>query len=70
VTHHEFDPLDKEILERAFDSTSALIGDKCSKAMLRQELIEIAYTNGFSDPQTLEGLLLARLGQVLRNVLE
>jgi len=70
VAHREFDPLDKEILERAFDLTSALIGDNCPKATLREELIEIAYSNGVSDPETLERLVLTRLEQVTAECLQ
>jgi hypothetical protein len=58
---HEFDPLDREILERAFDATLAVIGDDGARAILHNELIEIAHLIGLSDPETLRDLLLARL---------
>jgi hypothetical protein len=63
---HEFDPLDREILERAFDATLAVIGDDGVTAILHSELIEIARLKGLSDPETLRDLLLARLPQVKR----
>ena len=68
---HKLDPLDLEILERAFDATSAAVkendppidfdGDDGLEAILRRELIEIACFNGVSDPETLRDILLARL---------
>jgi hypothetical protein len=67
----QFDPLDREILERAFEATWSAIKDKISpadfdrneglEAILRTELIEIAYSNGVSDPECLRDILLARL---------
>ena len=60
----EFDPLDREILERAFDAALAVIGDDTVKQILRSELIQIAHLNGLSDPETLRDLLLARLPQI------
>ena len=58
---HEFDPLDREILERAFDAVLAVIGDDGVKSILRRELIEIAQLKGLSDPETLRDILLVRL---------
>jgi hypothetical protein len=67
----EFDPLDLEILERAFDATWAAVkendppidfdSDEGLEAILRRELIEIACFNGVSDSETLRDILLARL---------
>jgi hypothetical protein len=68
---HELDPLDLEILERAFDATWAAVkgtdrpveldSDEGLEAILRRELIEIAHFNGVSDPETLRDMLLSRL---------
>jgi hypothetical protein len=69
---HEFDPLDREILERAFDATLQVVqgnrpsivnfgGDDGLKTIIRRELIEIAHSNGLSDPETLRDILLTRL---------
>ena len=68
---HELDPLDLEILERAFDATWAAVkgtdrpvefdSDEGLEAILRRELIEIAYFNGMSDPETLRDMVLSRL---------
>jgi hypothetical protein len=68
---HDLDPLDLEILERAFDATWAAFkehatphdfdDDEHLEAALRQELIEIACFNGISDPETLRDILLANL---------
>ena len=68
---HELDPLDLEILERAIDATWAAIkgtdrpvefdSDEGLEAILRRELIEIAYCNGVSDPETLRDMVLSRL---------
>jgi hypothetical protein len=66
---HRFDPLDREILERAFEATwSAVKGDPSLdfhsdeglETFLRRELIEIASVNGVSDPETLRDILLSR----------
>jgi len=67
----QFDPLDREILERAFDATWSAVKDQVSlvgiesdeglEAILRRELIEIARLNGVSDLETLRDILLARL---------
>ena len=69
-----FDPLDREILERAFDATLSAVkynvpaadfaSDEGLKAILRRELIEIACFHGVSDPETLRDVLLARLPQI------
>lgn len=68
---HQLDPLDLEILEKTFDVTwDAVKGnnlpvdfdsDEALEAILRRELIEIAYFNGVSDPETLQDVLLTRL---------
>ena len=65
----EFDPLDREILERAFDVAWATakergaIRDRPRKltAMLRSNLIEIAQTKRFSDAEALLDVLMDRL---------
>ena len=61
---HEWDPLDLEILEKAFDATwDAVEGndlvvdfdsDEALEAILRRELIEIACFNGVSDSKPSE----------------
>ena len=64
------DPLDLELVERAFASaravargnhlvTSKLDTDEELEAGLRQELIEIALANGISDAETLRDILIA-----------
>ena len=68
---HELDPLDVEILQRAFDATWAAIktsgqyfdfeSDEALEAALRRELIEIARFNDVSDPETLRDILLANM---------
>jgi hypothetical protein len=66
----EFDPLDLQILERAFNAARAAVkeghptefdSDEGLEAMLRRELIEIAYFSGVTDPETLRDLVLATL---------
>ena len=67
---NELDPLDSEILERAFETTWDTIkgtdqhfdaeSDEELEAALRRELIEIARLNGVSDPETLKDVLLVR----------
>jgi hypothetical protein len=59
------DPLDNEILERAFDAAIKESGqhfeaetDEELEASLRRDLIEIARFNGVSDPETLKDILL------------
>ena len=68
---NEFDPLDNEIVERAFDAAWDAIKSTCQhveaesdeelEAALRRELMEIARLNGVSDPDTLKDILLASL---------
>jgi hypothetical protein len=68
---HEFDPLDREILERAFAASWAAVkgghapmdfdSDEGLEAILRRELLEIAGFNGVNDPEALRDILLARL---------
>jgi hypothetical protein len=68
---NELDPLDNEILERAFDAALEAIKesgqrfdaetDEELEAALRRDLIEIARFNGVSDPETLKDILLARI---------
>jgi hypothetical protein len=63
------DPLDREILERAFDVTWESIkgsnqhfdadSDEELEAEVRRELVEIARINGVRDPETLKDILLA-----------
>ena len=63
-TKNALDPLDREILERAFDATwDAIKGshqhfdadsDEELEAEVPRELIEIARLNGVSDPETLK----------------
>jgi hypothetical protein len=69
----ELDPLDLEILERAFDAARAAVkeghptefdSDEGLEAILRRELIEIAYFSGVTDPETLRDLVLATLSPV------
>jgi hypothetical protein len=65
------DPLDREILERAFDVTWEAIkgghqhfdadSDEELEAEVRRELVEIARVNGVSDPETLKDILLASM---------
>jgi hypothetical protein len=68
---HKFDPLDREILERAFDAAWAAIkdnhpplysvSDEGFEAILRRELVEIACLNGVTEPEILRDMLLDRL---------
>ena len=70
----QFDPLDREIMERAFDSTWSAVkdsdfrvdfdNDEGLETILRRELIEIARFNGVSDPEALRDILLSRLQAV------
>jgi hypothetical protein len=64
------DPLDREILERAFDAILAAVkehqptefdSDEGLEAILRRELIEMACRSGVSDPETLRDSVLTRL---------
>lgn len=68
----EFDPLDREILERAFDVAWVTVkemerldtgsdSDNKLTAVLRSNLIEIAQTKRFSDAEALLDALLNRL---------
>jgi hypothetical protein len=64
----DLDPLDLEILERAFDGVCAVVkesghlsSDEALEATLRRELIEIARLNGASDAETLRDIFLAAL---------
>ena len=62
---HKLDPLDLEILERAFDDAPVdFDSDAGLESILRRELIEIACSYGLSDPETLR-VLLALLGAEL-----
>ena len=64
---NELDPLDSE-LERAFDAALEAIkesgqrfgaeSDEDLEVALRRDLIEIARSNGVSDPETLKDILL------------
>jgi hypothetical protein len=66
-----FDPLDLEILERAFECARNTVRDaelsievdtdEELETALRCELIEIACSRGITDPETLRDLVLARL---------
>ena len=68
---HKLDPLDLEILEKAFDAAWSAVkendppidfdSDEGLEAILRRELIEIACFNGVSDPESLRDILLTRL---------
>jgi hypothetical protein len=67
----DLDPLDLEILERAFEGAvvalkengalNDLDSDEALEASLRRELAEIARSNGVSDADTLRDVLLAAL---------
>jgi hypothetical protein len=67
----DLDPLDLEIVERAFESAwstlkenDALVdnySDEELEAALRRELIEIARFNGVTDPEILRDILVADL---------
>jgi hypothetical protein len=67
---HQCDPLDREILERAFDAAWSAVKDNNSplhfdsheglEAILRRELIAIVCVNGASDPETLRDIVLSR----------
>ena len=67
---HYLDPLDFELVERAFESARAAVKgnhglsseldtDEELEASLRQELIEIALVSGVRDAETLRDILLA-----------
>jgi hypothetical protein len=65
---HELDPLDLEILEKAFNAAWSAVkendppidfdSDEGLEAILRGELVEIARFHGVSDPETLRDILL------------
>jgi hypothetical protein len=71
LLRQEFDPLDREILEKAFESAWLAVkennkpvdldSDEALEAALRHELIGIARSAGVSDPGTLRDILLAAL---------
>ena len=70
-TKNALDPLDREILERAFDATWEAIkeghqhfdadSDEELEAEVRRELVEIARINGVTDPEMLKDILLASM---------
>jgi len=70
-TEKELDPLDREILERAFDVTWESIkqshqhfdadSDEELETEVCRELVEIARVNGVSDLETLKDILLASM---------
>ena len=70
-TKNALDPLDREILEGAFDATwegikgshqhSDADSDEELEAKVRRELVEIARLNGASDPETLKDIWLASM---------
>ena len=68
-TKNALDPLDREILERAFDATWEAIkggrfdtdNDEELEAEVRRKLIEIVRINGVTDPETLKDILLASM---------
>ena len=76
LPRHELDPLDVEILQRAFEVTWAAIkasgqsfdfeSDEELEAALHRELTEIARFNGVSDPETLRDILLVTMPPVKR----
>jgi hypothetical protein len=67
----DFDPLDREILERAFcaalatlkakRSVSRLNDDEALATILHSKLIEIAQTDSLTDAEALRDVLLDRL---------
>lgn len=68
---HKLDPLDQEMLERAFDATWTKVkgavdfdSDDGLESVLRQGLIEIACSvlYGVSDPEALRKMLLSQPG--------
>ena len=69
--NRDLDPLDRELLERAFEYAWAVVkengspvdldSDQALEATLRRELIEIACSNGVSDAETL-------IDEALKNV--
>lgn len=70
---HEFDPLDREILERAFYAAWATIeehapsaADERLAAILCCKLIEVAHTNRLNDADGLRDIVLGELFGPLR----
>jgi hypothetical protein len=69
-----FDPLDREILQRALeaacggvrdsDASPEFDSDEKLEAALLRELIEIARSNGVSDPEAMRDLLLTSLSGI------
>jgi hypothetical protein len=66
----ELDPLDLEMVEKAFERTwdaikdahhARLDSDEELESALRRELIELARFNGVSDPEALSDILLTDL---------
>jgi hypothetical protein len=68
----DLDPLDRELVERALESTWTAVkgnyvlnrqlhSDEELEANLRRELIEIALANGVSDAEMLRDILLTTL---------
>ena len=68
----DFDPLDHEVMERAFESAWAAVKgnhvpsgeldtDEQLEANLRREIIQIALDNDVSDPEILRDILLSTL---------
>lgn len=67
----DLDPLDRELLERALEGAWVVVkenealgdleSDEALEATLRRELIEIACSQGASDPETLRHLILGVL---------
>ncbi len=68
----DLDPLDLEVLERAFEGAWVAVkengtladfdSDEALEAALRHELTEIARFAGVTDPETLRDILLAAVG--------
>jgi len=71
ISGHHLDPLDREFIERAFESAWAAIkrseviseyeSDEQLEAALRWELIKIARENGAKDTETLRDIVLTTL---------
>ena len=70
----DLDPLDRELLERALEGAWVVVkenealgdlgdleSDEALEATLRRELIEVACSQGASDPETLRHLILGVL---------
>lgn len=69
---YDLDPLDREILERAYVAALSAVkedhftdfdSDEGLEAILQRELIEIARSNGVSEPEIIRDILLAHLLQ-------